>query len=878
MQMAEAGKMKEKTGGGARVGRRLAGHDHVASEDKEPNTERGGRRRKAPRNKFEKKERGKPFKKREATGNRERNEIKELNELYETFDFNNWESFKEAPLSVKTKASLERCGYTKPTRIQKETLALALKGRDILGAAKTGSGKTLAFLIPVLELLFREMWTRMDGLGALIITPTRELAYQIFEVLKKVGARHDFSAGLIIGGTEVGFERNRIHGTNIIICTPGRLLQHMDQNPLLDPTNLKILAHRQTLLFSATQTKSVKDLARLSLDNPCYVSVHEKAAQITPDQLHQNYLVCELQDKLSLLWSFLKNHKSKKVIVFMSCCKQVQFVNTVIRRLRPGNTVLHLHGNMSQLRRLAIYDQFCSKRSAILLATDLAARGLDFPKVDWVMQLDCPEDPETYIHRVGRTARFENAGKALLVLLPSEEEAMIKRLEERKIPVSKIEVNPRRFHDIQRKVEAMCARDAELKASAQRCFVGYLKYVFMQKDKHVFCVEKLDLDLYSRSLGLIITPRARFLQKYFAARGIQMLSRRGPEPDQSSEEHTHNTADEAAQSEDPPKKTQLSKKIEKFAFDTGIDSDEEIFTKKGKPLLEDEAVNGGREVGDDDNMKPISTLESLEEQIRATKANKVITKVQAAKKILKKKNIVPNQKVVFDDAGHALDANGAAVVGKPLAGVEEKGGININLSKQLMREQDRIDKQIYREKIKSKHREERLRAKAERRAATTGTEVVLDVGRGGSSGDDTEEGSERHSEDQETSDDTDQGVESGSDDDVSGGRYSDAEQDSEDEEVGNSEKSESDGEGIHNEFRNGGRKRRIDDYDDQSGSNDVDSSYDEPLPAKHIPRKPMKTREKFGFKRRRVDNGDYELHTGLGLRGDEELALKLLQS
>ena len=158
-------------------------------------------------------------------------------------------------------------------------------------------------------------------------------------------------------------------------------------------------ASRQTLLFSATQTKSVKDLARLSLNNPSYISVHEKSAKATPEDLDQDYVVCELHDKLSLLWSFLKSHKSKKIIVFMSCCKQVQFINTVMRRMRPGTTVLHLHGNMSQPRRMGIYDTFCSKQSAILLATDLAARGLDFPKVDWVMQLDCPEDTDTYIHR-----------------------------------------------------------------------------------------------------------------------------------------------------------------------------------------------------------------------------------------------------------------------------------------------------------------------------------------------------------------------------------------------------------------------------------------------------------------------------------------------
>merc|ERR1712226_779660 len=172
---------------------------------------------------------------------------------------------------------------------------MCLRGMDVLGAAKTGSGKTLAFLIPLIEKLYTLKWNPMDGLGALVITPTRELAYQIFEVLKKVGKYHDFSAGLVIGGKHIKDESERIGQTNIVICTPGRLLQHMDETAVFHADNLQMLvldeadrildlgfqqsmnaiienlpSQRQTLLFSATQTKSVKDLARLSLKDPMY--------------------------------------------------------------------------------------------------------------------------------------------------------------------------------------------------------------------------------------------------------------------------------------------------------------------------------------------------------------------------------------------------------------------------------------------------------------------------------------------------------------------------------------------------------------------------------------------------------------------------------
>lgn len=252
-------------------------------------------------------------------------EIDELNlkEAVSTYDWSKFDSFDDIPISEKTKAGLRKSGFTKPTDIQRQSIGYALGGNDILGAAKTGSGKTLAFLIPILECLHANQWTPMDGLGALIITPTRELSYQIFEVLNKVGAKHDFSAGLVIGGKDLKFESKRIDRCNIIVCTPGRLLQHMDENPLFICDNLKMLildeadrildlgfaktmnaiienlpTERITLLFSATQTKSVKDLARLSLKDPVYISSHENESHSTPSNLSQSYIVCPLEVKV----------------------------------------------------------------------------------------------------------------------------------------------------------------------------------------------------------------------------------------------------------------------------------------------------------------------------------------------------------------------------------------------------------------------------------------------------------------------------------------------------------------------------------------------------------------------------------------------------
>lgn len=148
-------------------------------------------------------------------------EIAKLQARYATIDVSAVNTFADLPLSKKTLHGLRKADYTVPTAIQKESIGHALRGKDVLGAAITGSGKTLAFLVPVLEALYARKWSRPDGVGAIIITPTRELAYQIFETLKKVGVAHDFSAGLIIGGKNLKFERSRMDQCNIVICTPG---------------------------------------------------------------------------------------------------------------------------------------------------------------------------------------------------------------------------------------------------------------------------------------------------------------------------------------------------------------------------------------------------------------------------------------------------------------------------------------------------------------------------------------------------------------------------------------------------------------------------------------------------------------------------------
>ncbi|MCD7463936.1 hypothetical protein HAX54_051714 [Datura stramonium] len=368
--------------------------------------------------------------------------------------------FSQLPVSKKTKDGLTQCKYKTMTDIQRASLPHSLCGRDILGAAKTGSGKTLAFVIPVLEKLYKARWGPEDGVGCIIMSPTRELAGQLFEVLKSVGKHHGFSAGLLIGGRkDVDAEKEHVNGLNILVCTPGRLLQHMDETPNFDCSQLQVLVldeadrildvgfkrelnaiisqlpkHRQTLLFSATQTKSVQDLARLSLKDPEYLGVHEESDTATPNRLQQTAMLVPLDKKLDMLWSFIKAHLNSRILVFLSSCKQVKFVFETFKKLRPGIPLKCLHGRMKQDRRMGIYSQFCEQRS-VLFSTDVASRGLDFNKaVDWVVQVDCPEDCAAYIHRVGRTARYLSGGRSVLFVMPSEMK-MLEKLEEKKIPL-----------------------------------------------------------------------------------------------------------------------------------------------------------------------------------------------------------------------------------------------------------------------------------------------------------------------------------------------------------------------------------------------------------------------------------------------------------
>jgi ATP-dependent RNA helicase DDX10/DBP4 len=277
---------------------------------------------------------------------------------------------------------------------------------------------------------------------------------------------------------------------------------------------------RQTLLFSATQTQSVSDLARLSLQDPVFISTDAATSTVEgsnhlelPASLEQHYALCALESKIDVLWSFIKSHLQNKTLIFFSSAKQVRFVFEAFRRLHPGTPLLHLHGQQKQHTRLDVVTRFGRMQHAVLLATDLAARGLDFPSIDWVVQADAPEDAATYVHRVGRTARYAKGGHALLLLLPSEEQGMLEALKARGIETPSIKIRASKTFSIGDQLQRLAFQDPDLKYLGQRALVSYVRSVHLHHDKSIFNVEGLPIEAFAASLGLAGAPKIRFLSR-----------------------------------------------------------------------------------------------------------------------------------------------------------------------------------------------------------------------------------------------------------------------------------------------------------------------------------------------------------------------------
>ncbi|KAI1506644.1 P-loop containing nucleoside triphosphate hydrolase protein [Biscogniauxia marginata] len=450
-----------------------------------------------------------------------------------SFVQSNAQKFSELNLSDKTMKAIEGMKFETMTPIQQRAIPPLLAGRDVLGAAKTGSGKTLSFLIPAVEMLSNLRFKPRNGTGVVIIAPTRELALQIFGVAVELMKPHSQTYGIVMGGANRRSEAEKLSkGVNLLIATPGRLLDHLQNTPGFVFKNLKSLVideadrileigfedemkaiikilpsqDRQTGLFSATQTTKVEDLARISLKpGPIYINVEEQQEYSTVDSLEQGYVVCDADKRFLLLFSFLKKNQKKKVIVFLSSCASVKYYSELLNYI--DLPCLDLHGKQKQQKRTNTYYEFCNAKSGTLICTDVAARGLDIPDVDYVVQFDPPDDPRDYIHRVGRTARGSSSkGRSLLFLQPHEV-GFLTHLKSARVPVVEYDFPANRILNVTSQLEKLIARNYYLNQSAKDGYKSYLHAYASHSLRTVFDVNKLDLAKVAKSFGFTAPPR-----------------------------------------------------------------------------------------------------------------------------------------------------------------------------------------------------------------------------------------------------------------------------------------------------------------------------------------------------------------------------------
>ncbi|KZT11273.1 DEAD-domain-containing protein [Laetiporus sulphureus 93-53] len=355
-------------------------------------------------------------------------------------------TFKSLGLIDPLLEAVKQMNFNTPTDIQIQSLPHALQGRDIIGVASTGSGKTAAFALPILQ----KLWEDPKGLFACVLSPTRELAYQISQQFEGLGSSMGVRCATIVGGMDMMAQSVALaKRPHIVVATPGRLNDHlentkgfslrglkflvldeadrlldMDFGPIIDNILKVIPRERTTYLFSATMTTKVAKLQRASLSNPVRIEVSEKYSTVST--LLQYYLFIPLVQKDVHLIYLANVLAQNSIIIFTRTVHDAQRLSIVLRTL--GFPAVPLHGQLSQSARLGALAKFKSGGRKVLVATDVASRGLDIPHVDAVINYDIPTHSKDYIHRVGRTARAGRSGKSITLVTQYDVE-LIQRIE-----------------------------------------------------------------------------------------------------------------------------------------------------------------------------------------------------------------------------------------------------------------------------------------------------------------------------------------------------------------------------------------------------------------------------------------------------------------
>lgn len=461
-------------------------------------------------------------------------------------------------------------GITKMTTVQQLTIPVLLSGKDALVRSQTGSGKTLAYAVPILHSLqnIRPKISRTDGVRALVILPTRELALQTYECfLKLVRAFARIVPGILVGGEKRKSEKARLRkGVNILIGTPGRVLDHAQHTASLDLSQVSVLVldegdklldmgyekdvasileiiekqrnvkTRQTVLLSATLSPGVERLAGLALDSPKRIDSAEvkDEALVVPESLQQLFILAAPKLRLVTLSSFLLHicqvEGSSKVLIFVATQDMVDYFTELLPRVMdPDVEFFKLHGNMTQSDRTEVFKAFRATRFGVLLSTDVCARGLDLPHVDWIVQYTAPSNPEEYVHRVGRTARVGTEGNALIFLAPSETQ-FLQWLADKKIRLKEVEAHSffgslehieacqdsRRFGGgleglataLQHSFEDAVADQSGLRDLACKAYTSWVRFYasYPKEARNVFNFKALHLGHHAKSFALRDPP------------------------------------------------------------------------------------------------------------------------------------------------------------------------------------------------------------------------------------------------------------------------------------------------------------------------------------------------------------------------------------
>jgi len=346
-------------------------------------------------------------------------------------------NFSELNISASTLKSIKRMGFEEATPIQEGTITHAMEGRDVLGQAQTGTGKTAAFGIPLIE----KIDPKNPNIQGLIIAPTRELAIQVSEELYKLGYDKRVKLLSVYGGQDISRQIRALkNNPQIIVGTPGRILDHINRRTLkLENVNTLILdeademlnmgfiedinsiltnvpATRQTLLFSATMPGPIRKIANTFMKEPVEVKI--KSKEMTVENIEQFFVKAAEREKFDVLSRIINVHQPELAIIFGRTKRRVDELSHALS-IR-GYLAEGIHGDLSQAKRMSVLKQFKENKIDILVATDVAARGLDISGVTHVYNFDIPQDPESYVHRIGRTGRAGKSGMAITFVTPRE--------------------------------------------------------------------------------------------------------------------------------------------------------------------------------------------------------------------------------------------------------------------------------------------------------------------------------------------------------------------------------------------------------------------------------------------------------------------------